>query len=351
MNGKNIFFLLNLVCIENVIHSMNVPLSLHNLERTLTHLTKFLPTGKPTPESDVTPKFNQLEQSLKDLQSYFTELDTLLTNVYSLPLEKAEFDSSRNPVNDIAKNAFYQFGSIKNLFGELKKISQNIEIILTKISDDFRKTPFTLDQKKKFIAILMNQDTKTLKNIEQKSQAMFSKLPMSPIKIAIEQSITFIRCILQYVNLTFPRIKELIEDNQKLVSDDIKTIKSFQNEIQEIYNQSLNFFQHIKKSPLPQPELDMAINNFRKINIIHFFELACFIDAISVYIPFIKDVNLRTTLLQALADIVMGKNFSENLEKEVIATTKISLPEDIMIKIKSIIQNFKNLESNLEPKM
>ena len=49
---------------------------------------------------------------------------------------------------------------------------------------------------------------------------------MSPIKIAIEQSITFIRCILQYVNLTFPRIKELIEDNQKLVSDHIKTIKS-----------------------------------------------------------------------------------------------------------------------------
>ena len=98
--------------------------------------------------------------------------------------KKAEFDSSRNPVNDIAKNAFYQFGSIKNLFGELKKISQNIEIILTKISDDFRKTPFTLDQKKKFIAILMKiQDTKTLKNIEQKSQAMFSNYQCHLLKL------------------------------------------------------------------------------------------------------------------------------------------------------------------------
>jgi hypothetical protein len=362
-------------------HGMDLPLALHNLEKTLTQLTKFLVTEEPEP--DIETKLVQLEQRFKSkeietketidknilqleyhLQAYpllVEKLNISLENLYKLPLKSAQYNFPRIPMNAVANKADIELSQISDIMKNLEKYENNIYSSLSNIGAHFRQNSFNSTQKKTLSSLLAGQDTKTIKNVLQKAQNTLQQLTgrepwiwyvgelSFPITYFLKTIVSIFNCILQINTIAFPRIQELIEDDQKSIKNDIQNIERLQQTTLEIYNQILDFLakmQKVNMGTITEQEANVEIKKFMDINTDPLSELNCLIVCIIRYMHFIKDESIRNKLSKTIADTLSGKNFSANLQKQITAANVLTNFPNTKKQIEYIQFLFKRIEKN-----
>lgn len=306
---KRIFFLCVILSeIEQFCLCMNTILPLHHLEKKLTQLNQFLLKEK---YGNIVKMLLELESQTQAMQTFYQEIDTKFKNLFSLDLKNMQFEFYK-PKNDIAHNATKIADSLETLYAKWFHISPKIWQPFKNIGKYFAKNEFTQNEKTKFIAILNKlQDStiileKIITYLEKQDLALVRRLKFttggylydeSYVDHLIQKEVIRRFSITSFnIYIIVHRIKELIENNQTLIKDDIEKIKKFQEHIENIYTQSLE----IKKTKLNLSKQQIFIESIKNINFSNFEFL---VYTMEIYGLFIKDNNLKEELLISLTNL------------------------------------------------